>query len=560
VIKVSFLGKLIATALWSVSVFVFTAGTDPVNAPKLLLLGVFSFAAVGAIAHPNFRVQISNFPIPLLLIAIFNLFSLFSVLSSRAPITQSLYGVYGRNNGYLLYLFLSLIFVACLSLTARGDFRGIVVALLAAGFVNVCYALWVIGFGDFIPWNNPYGNLLGTFGNPNFAGSFFGILSAVPFSYLLSPRSSRKLRIFSLGFLVLILVGIIETHAVQGKVLFVFSFIFICFLSIRNHYSSRLILGGYLILSSLLGIYSLLGALQIGPLTKLIYKESISLRGQYWYAGWKTGVTHPFFGVGFDSYGDWYRYSRRESALIRPGIDTVSNTAHNVYIDLFSFGGWPLLFTYFGLTFYILKLMVNKFRKERTFDPIFAALSTAWLSYQLQSLISINQVGLALWGWVLGASVVSYTKLKPDGYPNLKPGKKKIQKLAQTSVISPALGSAVVGVMGFLIAFPTLSSDVTWKTALDSRDVRKIENALVPTYFNPLSTHKYNSAIALFETNNLKGLAHKYALLGIRYNPNSYDAWKNLYQIENSTEAERTQALQKMIKLDPKNPDLKNVL
>ena len=555
----SFLGKLIAIALFAVSVFVLTTGTDPVNVPKLFLLGFFSFASIGAALHPRFRLRISIIQIPLLFVLAFNVCSILSLLNSKAPVSQSLFGVYGRNNGYLLYLFLSLIFVATLSLATPGDFRAILIALLSAGLVNVIYAFWVMGFGDFIPWNNPYGNLLGTFGNPNFAGSFFGILSAVPFSYLLSQKSSWKLRFLSLGVLFFIYVGIIETNAVQGKVLFAFSFIFICFFAIRSRFSGRLLLGSYLGVSGLVGIYSLLGAFQIGPLTNLIYKESVSLRGQYWYAGWKTGIAHPIFGVGFDSYGDWYRGSRRASALIRPGVDTVSNTAHNVYIDIFSFGGFPLLVTYSAITFYIVVRLFRKFREDRTFDPIFIALSTAWLSYQLQSLISINQVGLAVWGWVLGAALIAYSRVKDPTAVVSEKDKRIYVKMRRASVVSPGLSSGMVGVIGLLIALPPLRSDLVWQDALLSHDAAKVEKALVPSIFNPVSTNRYNSAVALFETSNMKELAHKYALLGVEFNRFNYDAWKNLYQIENSTQDEKQRALQMMKELDPRNPQLRNL-
>ena len=555
--KVSYLGKLIGISLWAVSVFVLTNGTDPVNAPKFFLIGVFSCAALGAIHFPHFRRIFINFRFPIVLIVLFNVFSIFSVLASKAPVSQSLYGVYGRNNGYFLYLFLSLIFIASLFLSKKEDFRAIIYALLAAGVVNVVYALWVLSFGDFIPWNNPYGNLLGTFGNPNFAGSFFGILSAVPMSFLVKRNTSSIHKLGSFVFLVLIFIGIIETHAVQGKVLFVFSVIFIGFFAIRERSANNFVQFGYLGVSSLLGFFSVLGALQIGPLTQIIYKESVSLRGQYWYAGWKTGISHPIFGVGFDSYGDWYRFSRKATALIRPGIDTVSNTAHNVFMDVFSFGGFPLLIIYLAINLYILTIVINYFRNSRISDPIFVALSTAWLSYQLQSLISINQIGLAVWGWALGASLIAYSKALSEPTSNSQFNLKKGRKSTFGSVITPSLRSTLAGAIGLVIAIPPLSSDINWKKALDSRDVIKIENALVSSYFNPLSTQRYNSAVALFETNNLKDLAYKYALLGVKYNPNSYEAWKNLYQIEKSDDMDRQRALRKMRQLDPKNPNLK---
>ena len=67
---------------------------------------------------------------------------------------------------------------------------------------------------------------------------------------------------------------------------------------------------GYTLGVGILGFIALMGALQKGPLTKLIYKTSVSLRGEYWQAGWNMAKEFPLTGVGMDSYGDWYRRAR----------------------------------------------------------------------------------------------------------------------------------------------------------------------------------------------------------------------------------------------------------
>jgi hypothetical protein len=88
-------------------------------------------------------------------------------------------------------------------------FTRVLVALAVAGITNVAYALWVLAFGDFIGWSNPYGNLLGTLGNPNFIGSFFGMFSALLFAYLLAPSSTKIIRVSSFLLLPLVFLGII---------------------------------------------------------------------------------------------------------------------------------------------------------------------------------------------------------------------------------------------------------------------------------------------------------------------------------------------------------------
>lgn len=170
--------RLMAFTLSVVTIVVFTQSvTDPVNVTKLFALGALAFATTGA-AIRNFTLPfMKRNQVPLVLLSIFLVFSISTLISSNAPFSQSLYGVYGRNNGFILYLLLLLLFISSLTITNQHLFRKYLVALFSAGVVNVLYALWVMTFGDFIGWNNPYGNLLGTLGNPNFIGSFFGMFS-----------------------------------------------------------------------------------------------------------------------------------------------------------------------------------------------------------------------------------------------------------------------------------------------------------------------------------------------------------------------------------------------
>jgi len=111
-----------------------------------------------------------------------------SVIQSEAPISQLLYGAYGRNTGLVTYILLIFLFISAMSLSQESSFLKISFGMFIAGAVNVIYSLWVILFGDFIGWNNQYGSILGTFGNPNFIGAFFGMFVSVLFAYILKPN------------------------------------------------------------------------------------------------------------------------------------------------------------------------------------------------------------------------------------------------------------------------------------------------------------------------------------------------------------------------------------
>lgn len=552
--------RLIALTLALVTIVVFTQSvTDPVNVTKLFVLGALAFAALGAAIRTFNSRFIKLNRVPLIFLTIFMGSSLSTLVSSIAPLSQSIYGVYGRNNGFLMYLLLGMLFISALTITRQSLFRELLVALAVAGIVNVLYAIWVMAFGDFIGWSNPYGNLLGTLGNPNFIGSFFGMFAALLFTLVVSVTESRTRRMGALILLPLVFLGIIDSHAVQGKVLFVAGAGIVIFYWVRDRFSSKWFSITYLGLAITGFVVALFGTLQKGPLADLLYKETVSLRGEYWHAGWVTGSANPIFGAGFDSYGDWYRRSRRESALSLPGVDTVTNTAHNVFLDIFAFGGWPLFISYILLVLLVVGSVVRFTIRNKTFDPIFVALTSVWACYQLQSTISINQIGLAIWGWAFGAAIIAYemndarNSTNAQGTPLGSSKSKRKMKNTQTSVVTPGLTAGLAAVVGMLVAVPPLSADMKWRSAQISQDANKVEATLVSSYLNPINTYAFNNIVGVFETNNLTDLAYKYGKEAVKFNPDSFEAWRNLSQLSKTSDAERQEAFANMKRLDPLN-------
>ena len=131
-----------------------------------------------------------------------------------------------------------------------------------------------------------------------------------------------------------------------------------------------------------------------------------------------------------------------------------------------------------------------------------------------------------------------------------------IRTKSQANVISPQLVAGIGMVIGFLIALPPLGADSKWFSATRSHDAAKVEAALVPSYFNPADSYRYAQAINLFQSSNLPDLAHKYALIAVKFNPDYSDTWKELYLLSNASTTEKAQALANMKRLDPKNPDV----
>jgi len=333
---------------------------------------------------------------------------------------------------------------------------------------------------------------------------------------------------------------------------------------VRSKFESILAQVGYLLFVAVGGVFALLGALQIGPLTKYIYKTSVSLRGEYWQAGWNMGSDHPLTGVGFDTYGDWYRRARDTQALVLPGPNTTTNAAHNVPFDVFAFGGWPLFIVYLGILALSVLAIIKVTIRVRKYDAIFVTLTTAWVCYQLQSIISINQIGLAVWGWLFGGALIAYEvatrpskdEVPSDGVKGKQRNGRTIKAKSSETIFSSTLVAGIGAVIGLLIACPPYSADAKWRSATTSQNVQKVEEALIPGYLSPPNSFRYSSAVQLLEGSKLYDLAYKYAQIGVEFNPNNFDSWKVLYFISKSSPEDKALALENMKRLDPNNPNV----
>jgi len=354
---------------------------------------------------------------------------------------------------------------------------------------------------------------------------------------------------------------IYESHAVQGRVLFLGALFVNLFYFTRSRFES--IVPSLLVASSgfVLGVLGVMGTLQKGPLTGFLYKDSVSLRGQYWFAGFEIGRDKLATGVGFDSYGDWYRATRRASALVRPGVEVTSNSAHNVFLDIFAFGGIPLLITYVCIILAVFVSILRHTMSKREFDPIFVGLVGAWLCYLLQSIISINQIGLAIWGWSLAGAILAYSKVSTTS-SNVFVDKSRVEpKRSDVSVqlISPGLRGGIGLLIGLLISVPPLSGDMKWRSAQLSRDALRVEQALEPSYMNPQNSMRYVNTIGAFIDSGLSDLALKYTNEATQFNPRSYESWRLYTFIATATIEQKQFALAKMKYLDPLNPSIVEV-
>lgn len=530
------------------------AVTDPVNVTKLFAAGCVSMGTFAIALVYGVKEIWATSKALVIASLLFVLAALNSVINSESPSTQNFYGVFGRQTGFITYFLLVLIALSATLLRSQKSFDRLVIAMLISGAVNVLYCGWALAFGDFIHWNNPYGNILGLFGNPDFISAFLGMFIAGTVGYAFSGKHSWLYRAGFISLSVIALYEIKRSHAIQGLVVTASGLVIVGFYFVRAKSKGSLFTSLYVGAVGILGAFALGGALQKGPLTSLIYKTSVSLRGQYWAAGIKMGSDHPLTGVGMDSYGDWYRRARSEyAATVLPGPRVITNVAHNVVIDFFAYGGYPLLLSYLAILVIGAWAVIRVTLRNRAYDGTFVALVATWATYELQSIISINQVGLAIWGWVIVGALVAYeysTRPRPENSEKSKVSKQK------ELIFSPQLVGGIGVVIGALIAVPPLAADAKWRSALKAGSVQAVEGALTPSYLTPTDSTRLAQAISAMENSKLYDLAYKYAQKAVAFNPNSFDAWRVMYALTNATPADKETALKNMKRLDPFNPDV----
>jgi O-antigen ligase len=528
--------------------------TDPVNITKLFAAGCVGVGAFSIALVYGFKELWRTSKALVIVSIIFVLAMINTVINSAAPTTQAIYGTFGRNTGLVAYLVLAMIALSASLLRAKVSFERLIWGLIFAGLVNVLYCGWALAFGDFIHWNNPYKNILGLFGNPDFISAFLGMFISGSIAYALGAKRNWWIIPPLVMLSGLALYEIVCSHAIQGLVVTAAGLALVGFYVIRGwikHWAAQL---GYIVIVSIGGAFALAGALQKGPLAHYVYKKSVSLRGTYWETGIAMGKKSPWTGVGLDSYGNWYRAFRPDRALKdMPDVNTVTNAAHNVVIDFFANGGYPLLVSYLATLVIGLYAIIRVTFRAKAYDGIFVALTVTWLTYELQSIISINQIGLAIWGWVLVGALVAYEystrPLKEE------PTKGKVVKQKEL-IFSPQLVGGIGVLIGALIAVPPLSADSKWRSAVTSGSAQNVEAALAPSYLTPADTYRYANAVQTFESSKLYDLAYKYAKIGVEFNPDSFDAWHMLYGVSKSTQADKDLALSNMKRLDPKNPNV----
>ena len=228
-------------------------------------------------------------------------------------------------------------------------------------------------------------------------------------------------------------------------------------------------------------------------------------------------------------------------------------------IDVFASGGYPLLVAYLALISLGARAVFRLVKLHRKYDVTAVVLSASWVGYQAQSIVSINQIGLAIWGWVLTGLLVGYEKVstsKKKTEDLQQDSKASAKKIAKPQIISPQLVVGVGMAIGAILAVPPMSSDGRWFMATQSKDINTFKSALVGSYLNPTNSPRLANASLILQNSNFLADARQVALEGIKFNPNYFESYWMLYGLSSASASEKEMAMANMKRLDPNNPDV----
>ena len=527
--------------------------SDPINLPKMVVLVGITGALAGLLLF-NAKGLITKSHKAILIISTLFILNLVIVLAkSGVAFSENLYGTAGRNTGVATYISFTLVALACVLIASEMFIRKVFASFLLIGIFLLIYSFFqFFGFEPF-PYISIYeSNVFGTFGNPNFQSSFMGMLAVLAAVFTLKSSVRVAFRITSFILVVGFLLGVHLTGSIQGFFNFVLGFSFVVFFYLIS--TGRKILTRITGAILLLGTLSIVAAfLKVGPLADFLYKGSMSARVYYWETAIRIALDHPFFGVGMDQYGDWLRMYRTSEQV---ATNLTADSAHNIYLDILSNGGFPLLLLFCLFTALAIISIVRVSRRRVPLSGNYLALVGLWFAYQAQSLISISQIGVAVWGWVFLGLLIGYeiNTRDSDGKTAEKESisktknKKKINapihpKLIVTSLAGLALGLAV--------ALPPFISAQDYYNAFKTSDARVIKDAAL---LKPYNRNSFLQVVGVLSSNKFEKDALDVAKEAVIHFPNSFVMWKVLADMSAVGSQDQIEAIKRLHELDPNNP------
>ena len=502
------IGLVLATIYFNVKHLV------PFNTSKSVIVFVTSGWLLGYLldSYRKEKILLKSYESIVVLIAVFFIFGLMVSFAYSDVRIVSLIGETQRRNGVLSYIALIIIFLFVTRYITYLHAHKILKSLIALGALLTIYGVAQINGRDFVSWNNPYNSMIATLGNPNFASSFLALIFLVSTFSFFVKGLPKIYKVCSATVLPFALYAIIQSQSRQGLIVIgvgLLIYLNALAFSLKSRYRLYLLLVSLIVFGT-----SLFGMLQKGPLSPILYKDSVSVRGFYWRAGVKMFQESPLTGVGLDRYGSYFKQVREVEYPLRYGFDLTSSNAHNTFIQHFATGGILVGLSYLALTIMVLVLGIKLIRlSSKDENQVNLALISTWVAFQAQSLISIDNIGIAIWGWLLSGAIIGlyFHKIKIT----FSPARAKFLKIPSQKVtinLFQPVVSIIITIPIIITSFSLIRMESTGfqirqilNSELTEGNKQILTDAANTVLNNPLADpfYKYEAATALVNVGQL---------------------------------------------------------
>lgn len=534
---------------------------EPIGLPKLATLTLT--VGLAGLLQVLFGKSTSKIPRRFFLSALIALaLSLLNVFTNSQFISERIFGVQGRNFGALTLICLLITSILSVRLSEKFDPNTIITAVKISSFFVAFYFFVQIHGLDRAAWVDAYGGIPSSLlGNPNLVSAFVSIGIVVTLPILMARQTKRLIRVVVFSISILEFYVLVQSNSFQG-----FAILFLSILAIAIGFLGPIL--QKITKSHLLSLF-FLATVSLGYLLFRI-RDSLSIdnatiqaRLDYLQAGFAMGFNSPLFGRGFDYFGESYLYFRSENAAVgRPGL--ITDSAHNYFVDLFAFGGFPLLFSVlfpFLLVFQgILKDLALDFKqfKQMSLSAFaFRGLFLAWFGFIFQALVNPMSIPLAYLGFLLTGFLCGHFNRTSKSLEISPPT--KLERIT-TQLTLPRLflnKSALRLILSLIflllpiLGFQPIIADAKFRDAIEQGNG---DTLIVIALSQPKSFTRMENAAEIYLSNSLDVMALRITRAMVSENPENIRGW-NLLERISSNEFDKRLAQLKIRDLDPKNPE-----
>ncbi len=331
---------------------------------------------------------------------------------------QSFWGSYMRQQGLFAYLhYFLFLFILLFHLQDKKRINRIIIAILASSFVIAFYAIlqW-LGL-EFVSWQRSYlfGRVVSTMGQPVFLANY--LLLAIFLAVYKVITGGKFLHKFLYALILIFQVlGLIFTYtrgAWMGLVFGVFFGVFLYFYAIKKKPFKTIVV--FLIITAIMfSLFLYANTFSTNTPGNFFLKRvknitdiksgSIAMRFNTWSAAEAAIAKSPIIGYGLENQQTVFTPYYEPSWSVYEKINTVSDRAHNIILDLALEGGIFLLLSY-AIFLSVIFLSAASYLSERfngKNDWLLFSLITGAAAYQFSLLFSFSviETNIIFWAYI----------------------------------------------------------------------------------------------------------------------------------------------------------------